>query len=111
VTVSLLDWGTHTVTVFPAVDAVDGDGNPATVAGSESFCHTATIQPLSSTETAEMGVVTGEVYRLRFAHPAPVLRPRSQVEWDGELWSVRGWPAKHTGSPRTGHLTYHIARA
>ena len=107
---SLLDQGRHTVTVYPTHSAVDGDGNPVQKPGN-GFKAEASIQPLSSNAAAELGLQTGEVYRLRFVRPGPELGPGSQVEWNCRLWSVHGFPAHHTGSSRTEHLTYHIKRS
>ena len=107
---SLLDQGRHTVIVYPTHSATDGDGNPVQKPGN-GFRAQATVQPLTSTEAAEMGVVTGEMYRLRFAHPAPELGPGAQIEWNCRRWAVHGYPQIHTGSPRTAHLTYHIKRS
>lgn len=107
---SLLDQGTHTVTVYPTVDAVDGDGNPVKKPV-QGFQARATIQPLSSTESSEAGEQTGEIYRVRFAKPEPMLGPGAQIEWNCSRWSVVGYPMQHTGSVRTAHLTYRIRRA
>lgn len=108
---SLLDQGTHTVRIFPTVGGMDGDGNPVQKVSTQGFTAQATVQPLSSTEAAELGVQTGEVYRLRFARPAPELGPGAQVEWMCRRWSVHGYPMLHTGSAMTSHLTYHIKRS
>lgn len=108
---SLLDQGTHTVTVYPTESRLDGDGNPVQRPTEKGVTAVATIQPLSSTETAELGVATGEVYRLRFVRPGPDLEPGSQIDWLGRRWSVHGYPMRHTGSGRTAHLTYHIRRS
>lgn len=108
---SLLDQGTHTVLVFPEQAGVDGDGNPVMKPAAAGFTARATVQPLSSTEASEMGVITGEVYRLRFAHPEPLLGPRAQIQWLGQRWSLVGYPSHHTGSAATAHLTYHIRRS
>ena len=108
---SLLDQGTHTVTVYPTVSTVDGDGNPVQKPQTSGFTAQATIQPLTSTETAELGVQTGEMYRLRFARPAPELEPGAQIEWACRRWSIHGYAMRHTGSRATQHLTYHIRRS
>jgi hypothetical protein len=107
---SLLDQGRHTVTVYPTVSTVDGDGNPVQKPAN-GFQAQATVQPLSSTEAAELGVQTGEVYRLRFVRPGPELGPGAQVEWNCRRWAVHGFPEIHSGSARTAHLTYHIKRS
>ena len=108
---SLLDQGTHTVICYPTHPDVDGDGNPVQKISGRSFTAVATVQPLTSTEAAELGVQTGEMYRLRFARPAPELGPGAQIEWMCRRWSVHGFPQIHTGSRTTEHLTYHIRRS
>lgn len=107
---SLLDQGTHTVMVYPAVQTTDSDGNPVSVAG-PGYAHRASIQPLSATESNELGVGTTEVYRLRFAKPEPVIGPASQIGWLNTQWSIVGYPRRHTGSTNTEHLVYHIKRS
>ena len=108
---SLLDQGTHTVTVFPGCQTVDGDGNPVTKASPNGFPAKAVVQPISSTEASELGAETGEVYRLRFARgDEPELGPGSQIEWLCRRWSVVGYPLHHTGSLATRHNSYRIKR-
>lgn len=109
---SLLDQGTHTVRVFRDIQTLDGDGNPVTRPAPTGYDTKATIQPLSSTESAEMGVQTGEVYRLRFTRmDEPELGPGAQIEWMCQRWSIHGYPQRHTGSAATAHLTYRIKRS
>ena len=108
---SLLDQGTHTVICYPTHGGVDGDGNPVQKVSAQGFTAVATVQPLSSTESAELGVQTGEVYRVRFVRPGPQLGPGAQIDWMCHRWSVFGYPQIHTGSARTAHLTYHIKRS
>jgi hypothetical protein len=109
---SLLDSGTITVVVYPTVGGIDGDGNPVQRPSASGYPARATVQPLSSTETAELGVQTGEVYRLRFVRSdEKLLQPGAQILWLGHRWSVDGYPEHHTGSPSTAHLTYRIRRS
>ena len=107
---SLLTRGRHRVTVYPAVDAVDGDGNPCQAASPTGCAAYATIQPLSSEETEALGLQTTESYRLHFTD-SRVIGPGSQICWLGKRWSVDGFPKRHTGSRRTEHLEYRIRRA
>ena len=107
---SLLTRGRHKVTVFPAVDAVDGDGNKCQAPSPQGCSAYATIQPLSSDETSALGLQTTQSYRLHFTDDR-VIGPGSQICWMGERWSVDGFPKRHTGSTRTEHLEYRIVRA
>ncbi len=104
-TVTLLDDGPDTVTVYPAgLPQPDGnrgpEGAPVTVR-----CR---VQPSTSEEAAALGYLDNTLYRvLARALPAG---PWSRVTWSGRDWTVVGEPKHHNGSPRTRHDTALIRR-
>lgn len=109
---SLLDWGNETVTVYPAEETTDSDGNPIVQPASTGITVQARVQPITTGETREHGYNTMEQYRLKIARGQdPVLGIGTRVEWNGKTWYLRGLPRKHTGSSRTRRLDYVIQRA
>lgn len=112
---SLLNRGRETVTVFPEVTVTDRDGNTVTRVGTMGIVTKASVQPISSTEPDDPGGSrTVSRYRLRLAGGWPtgggILGAQSQVEWRGKRYAIEGDAMLHTGSPRTAHAVYTLAR-
>lgn len=96
---SLLDRGNTVVTVYPEATAIDDDGNPITKASTTGTAVRASVQPLTA------------VYRLRLAGSGPVLGAQAEIEWEGRRYSIIGPPVRFTGSRRTAHVIYTMARS
>lgn len=111
---SLLDRWNAEVLVFPEEQTVDADGNPSVAPSVSPVPARAMIQPRSTEESDNRGFMTESVYRLRFTRADEaalgVLGARSQIEWNGERWSIVGEPRRFNGSPRTAHWDYTIRR-
>ncbi|MFR9802330.1 hypothetical protein ACL02T_08510 [Pseudonocardia sp. RS010] len=115
---SLLDRGTDVVTVFPEEPATDQDGNPIVRASAVGIVARATVQPLgTSTEDQNaVGYVPNAPtrYRVRFSRADEqnlgTLGRATEIEWNGERWSLLGDPVRYGGSRRTAHTDYTIGR-
>jgi hypothetical protein len=110
---SLLRKGNELVKVFQQVATVeyDSDGNRVSRPALIGTLHRASVQPISATENADGGYNTTTKYRLRLVNHQGVIGPRSQVEWNGERYSIEGDGMVHNGSRRTAHVTYVMTRA
>jgi hypothetical protein len=113
--VSLLNRGTETVTVYPEETVTDSDGNKVTRAGSVGVVVRASVQPISSTETADVGPITRTRYRLRLAGGYPsgagILGSQAKVEWRGDVYSIEGDALLYNGSRRTARAEYVMVRS
>lgn len=105
---SLLNQGTHTVTVFAEVATTDADGNTITKPGTSGVVSRARIQPLSSIEDAN-GTTTTYSLRLVGWKGAP-LGVRSAIEWNGKRYAIDGEPLVYSSSHRTAHVEYVMVR-
>lgn len=114
---SLLDYSTEDVMVFPEVQDVDADGNIRTrpsATGTLARCRLQ-VQGQSGTsarraEQDNEGYATEKVYTMRFPRGYPVLGAQSQIEWRGARWALFGDVNIYNSSPRTAHHTYTIKR-
>lgn len=105
---SLLNQGTHTVTVFAEVTTTDEDGSRVTKPGTAGVNCRARIQPLSSTED---GDGTLSKYQLRLiGWKSDPLGPRSSIEWEGKRYAIDGEPLVYNSSRRTAHVEYTMIR-
>lgn len=109
---SLLHRGTEVVTVYPEVTTTDADGNTITRCSAVGMLTRAVIQPLAVAdgEKHDIGFQTETRYRLRLVGYVGVLGAQSQIEWNGKRWSIEGDPRIYSGSPRTAHVDYVMAR-
>lgn len=111
---SLLDRWNAEVIVYPEEQSVDADGNPFVGPSTTGVPAKAMIQPRSTEEQDGRGFLTEAVYRMRFTRSDEaalgLLGARSQIEWNGERWSIVGDPRRFNGSPRTAHWDYTIRR-
>lgn len=105
---SLLNRGTETVTVFAEEVTTDSDGNTVTRPGTVGVVCRAVVQPLSSTEDAD---VTTSKYRLRLVRYSDLLGAQSAVEWNGKRYVIDGDPLIYNGSRRTARVEYTIVRS
>lgn len=116
----LFDMYNAEVVVFPEVVTTDRDGNVKTTASTEGFPAKAMIHPLNQSGTAARraeqdneGFESEKVVRCRFTgeHRFLVLGAQSQIEWEGNRWSVFGDVIQYDSSPRTKHYHYTLRRA
>lgn len=115
---ALLNRGNTEVIVFPQENWVDSDGNPSVRASTTGVPRTVMIQPRpqsgTSARRAEQdteGFETEEIYRMRFRRGEDMeLGPESYVLWNGERWSIAGYPIRYMGGPRTEHNDYTLKR-
>jgi hypothetical protein len=110
--VSLLDRGSEDVTVFLEESVTDADGNIKTRPSATGITTTASVQLIGTpAESQDTGYQTGSRYRLRFPRSWPhTLGAQSQIEWNGQRWSLDGDASLHNSSRRTAHATYVIIR-
>lgn len=111
---SLLDRpGPEKVIVFPEDVSISPDGNVTPKAATLGIETTATIQPISSTEQGDpRGTLTTELYRLHFPRSFTTeLGPKSVIVWNGERFSVHGFPVRYNGSRQTARVEYTIKRS
>jgi len=111
--VSLLNRGTETVKVFQEVQAeeYDSDGNRVSRPAQIGTTYRAVVQPVSSTENMDGGYNTKTTYRLRLINYPGVLGARSQIEWNGNRYSINGEALIYNGSPRTARAEYVMVRS
>src|SRR5690606_39626192 len=99
---SLLDRGNVDILVFPEVQSTDEDGNPLLGPASTGVPARAVIQPRTSDEDDQRGYTTEAVYRMRLSRADEsrlgALGAQSQIEWNGERWSLVGNPRQFNGS-------------
>lgn len=121
---SLLDRGAQyePVTVYPEVLTEDIDGNPKTLPATVGIPTTARFQVMNQTgtsarraEQSDSGFESEEVYSMRFTRAFNqshgLLGLQSQIEWNGDRWSVFGYGNRFNGSPRTARFVYTIKRS
>lgn len=114
---SLLDRGTDTVLVFPEEMIIDSDGNKFTRPATTGAPFRAVVQPLGAGSVAPRETTDGggfssvSRYRLRLINHPGVLGARSQVEWNGQRYSIDGDAMVFNGSPRTRHVDYVMVRS
>lgn len=107
---SLLNRGNTTVTVYPEQAVKTRDGNTLLKPSEVGTEVAAVVQPLTSTESQDIGDRTDQRYRMRLVGYAGVLGAASEVEWDGKRWTLDGDARVFNGSPRTRHVEYVIRR-
>lgn len=115
---SLLDRGNADVLVFPEEEYVDSDGNKSTRPAQTGIPARVLIQAMpqsgTSARRAEQdneGYESEQIYRMRFTRRHKMnLGLRSQVEWNGERWSINGFPIEYNSGSRTAHMDYVIKR-
>jgi len=111
---SLLDRGNADILVFPEEQTTDEDGNPVLRPATEGVPARAMIQPRTTDEHDQRGFLAESVYRMRLARADQarlgVLGAQSQIEWNGQRWSIVGDPQFYNMSRRTAHVDYTIRR-
>lgn len=109
---SILNRGTDLVTVFAEQchPSLDGDGNKVANPSTVGQVLKAVVQPLSSSEKADIGYTTEAVYRLRLIGFPYRLGANSQVEWRCKRYSIVGDGMDYHSSSRTSHTTYTMVR-
>lgn len=118
---SLLDRKVETVTVFPEIVRLDEDGNTHRYPSPDGFEYTAVIQSKGQSGTAARrseqdneGYESETILRLRFTRGFEAehgtLGRTSEIEWNGERWTIFGDPYVYNGSPRTAHVDYVLKR-
>ena len=111
---SLLDRGPEPVTVYPAVVAVDWEGNTLVRAGTTPVRVRATVQPIAASrdDMDATGYRTDQMYRLRFPRgvDVPGMAEGARVVWRGSTYSVVGPPLIYSGSSRTAHTDWTIRK-
>jgi hypothetical protein len=119
--VSLLDGGAHyvPVTVYPQVVVTDEDGNTQTKASDVGIDTVGRVQLITMTGTArrdaeqnDKGFYTEQDYRIRFprSFDTSQLGPQAKVLWNGQLFSIFGFPQVYQSSRRTQHQEFSIKR-
>jgi hypothetical protein len=114
---SLLDYTTEDVIVFPEVVLTDADGNIKTQASKEGVWARCRFQVQGQSGTSARraeqdleGYATEKVYTVRFPRGFPILGAQSVIEWRGQRWSIFGDVNVYNSSPRTAHHTYTVRR-
>lgn len=115
---SLLDQGNENVIVYPEETFMDSDDNPSLRPSSTGIPARVLIQAMpqsgTSARRAEQdneGYESEQLYRLRFTRGNELsLGLRSQVEWNGQTWSINGFPIRYNSGTRTAHTDYIIKR-
>jgi hypothetical protein len=85
------------ITVWPEVAGTDGDGNPVIVPGDVGVTVRCSVQPVSATESAQLGQGFTTLYRV-YAAALPV-GAFGRVRWQGRDWDVVGEPQRRSGGP------------
>jgi hypothetical protein len=99
--VSLLDRGPHTLTVTPRTRTKDALGAAVWTPSTPVEARGA-MQPVSATESTELGLTTETVYRfLGRTWPGDV---HAEVSWNGRPFEQVGEAKVHGMSPRTAHV-------
>tara|TARA_B100001105_G_C22323028_1_gene413409 strand:+ start:682 stop:1035 length:354 start_codon:yes stop_codon:yes gene_type:complete len=115
---SLLDSGNVDILVFLEETATDVDGNlitrPSTTGTPAKVRMDFQVQTGTSARRAEQdneGYETEQAYVIRFPRSwTTVIGAQSQVEWNGNRWSIQGDRAIYNRSHRTAHEEYKIKR-
>lgn len=115
---SLLDYGNEDVIVYPEEFITDSDGNVITRPVDTGVPARVLIQAMPQSGTSArveqdlQGFETEQLYRMRFTRGNDiVLGPRSYIEWNGERWSINGFPIRYNSGSRTAHTDYVIKRS
>lgn len=109
VSVSLLDNGRETVTVYPEVDVEDADGNKVKGPAADGISITCSVQPVRGEKDVVLGQQTAEVYRVRPNRFETVpVGPWAKVAWAGVDWDVELPPLRNNGSDATRHVVFYI---
>ncbi|WP_431841409.1 hypothetical protein [Calidifontibacter indicus] len=102
---------THLVLMYPEVDAVDDRGRPIRVPSDTPLRIRTGVDPLSSTDSAEVRADPGTLREFIVDRPLPA-GSWALVELAGREWDVVGEPEPVGESPATRHVTVRIrARA
>ena len=115
---SLLSRGTDLVRVFQEVQTVeyDEDGNRRSRPSLVGTLVRAVVQPVTSAvaggfgEGQDIGYETEVRYRLRLINYPNILGAQSQIEWNGDRYSIHGEARIYNGSSRTRHVDYVMVR-
>ncbi|MGU3502410.1 hypothetical protein [Mycobacterium sp. C31M] len=109
---SLLDKGNETVTVYPEIATTSPDGNIKVKPSDTGVTCTASVQFIGSADDPAFAAGDGTVskYRLRLKGYPEKLGSASQIEWNGDRYTIDGEPRVFNGSPRTAHVSYVIVR-
>ena len=115
---SLLDRGNVDITVYLEETTTDVDGNTVTrpsVTGIPAKVRMDfQVQTGTSARRAEQdneGFETEQAYVIRFPRSwTTVLGAQSQIDWDGNRWSLQGDVSIYNRSPGTAHHEYKIKR-
>ena len=117
---SLLDRGNVDAILYPEEAVTDADGNTRTRASKTGIPIQIWVQPQGQSGTSARraeqdneGYETEQVLRARLAraHRDLVIGAQSQVEIDGQRWSVFGDGTKYRGSSRTAHRVFMLRRS
>lgn len=115
---SLLDRGNEDIIVFPEEVITDEDGNVFTRPSETGIPARVLIQAMpqsgTSARRAEQdneGFESEQLYRMRFVRGGEMeLGMRSRIEWNGQWWSINGFPIRYNSGARTAHADYVIKR-
>jgi hypothetical protein len=114
---SLLDYTTEDVIVFPEIAEEDADGNTRTRPSDVGFAARMRVQVQGQSGTSSRrqeqdneGYETEKVYTIRFPRGFPVLGAQSRLKWRGQWWALFGDVNVYSMSPRTAHHTYTMKR-
>lgn len=117
---SLLDRGNTDVILYPEEVVKDRDGNTRTRASKVGIPLRVWIAPVGASGTSARrseqdneGYETEKHRRMRVRRQDDHIHigAQSQVEIDGQIWSVFGDVTEYLGSPRTYHKDYMLRRA
>lgn len=117
---SLLDRGNKDVILYPEEVVTDRDGNTRTRASKVGIPLRVWIAPVGASGTSARrseqdneGYETEKHRRMRVRRQDDHIHigAQSQVEIDGQIWSVFGDVTEYLGSPRTYHKDYMLRRA
>lgn len=106
----MLDFGPHTVVVYPEITVTDSRGNVVKQPSPNGVTITGCLMtPLASTRGAfaaidpRLGQRVDAAWRL-FARNAPI-GWWSKVEWEGKTMTLLGGPLTYTASDGTTHIS------
>lgn len=117
---SLLDRGNKDVILYPEEVVKDRDGNTRTRPSKVGIPLRVWIAPVGASGTSARrseqdneGYETEKHRRMRVRRQDEhiYIGAQSQIEIDGQIWSVFGDVTEYLGSPRTYHKDYMLRRA
>lgn len=117
---SLLDRGNKDVILYPEEVVKDRDGNTRTRPSKVGIPLRVWLAPVGASGTSARraeqdneGYETEKQRRMRIPRKYEhiPIGAQSQVEIDGQIWSVFGDVTEYLGSPRTRHIEYTLRRA